>query len=422
MVQALPIEAVEVAGERRSSRLPLGCAYLIEALTSVSLNFLMIGVVFFTTKQFGWSTKANMLLMMAQGVVYTIGALAAGVFARRFPKPKLLVAVNAMLLPLVCLLASVQSQWLFVPILLAATCVSTLTWPLVESLVTEGCSARQMNRRITLYNMSWSSVCVGVIAIYGTVLSCWPRGPMIVPIIAHAIALIAAIVLAKTHRAPKTDGAEPKSHDDPAVAAQLASHRRMALWLSRISLPASFVVANSLMGMFPKLQISEQLGVAWATVIASLWMASRFPTFILLGRTNWWHTRPRLLLVGGVLMLAAFLLIALPGDRIGPFASLSVASQVMLIAGAEIVLGVMAGYVLSASLYFGMVLSDGSTDHGGYHEALIGLGVILGPGLAAGAQALGPVEARWPAIAAVSGLMVVTLASAAFVASRMRGK
>ena len=29
----------------------------------------------------------------------------------------------------------------------------------------------------------------------------------------------------------------------------------------------------------------------------------------------------------------------------------------------------------------GMVLSDGSTEHGGYHEALIGLGSVLGPGM-----------------------------------------
>ena len=41
------------------------------------------------------------------------------------------------------------------------------------------------------------------------------------------------------------------------------------------------------------------------------------------------------------------------------------------------------GMIYSASLYFGMVLSDGSTEHGGYHEALIGLGSILGPGTAA---------------------------------------
>ena len=42
----------------------------------------------------------------------------------------------------------------------------------------------------------------------------------------------------------------------------------------------------------------------------------------------------------------------------------------------------------------GMVLSEGSTEHGGYHEALIGLGSILGPGTAALTQWKWPNDLR----------------------------
>jgi hypothetical protein len=79
----------------------------------------------------------------------------------------------------------------------------------------------------------------------------------------------------------------------------------------------------------------------------------------------------------------------------------------------------MMGVIYSGSLYFGMVLSDGSTQHGGYHEALIGLGSILGPGSAAVAQW------QWPGnlaagVTAVSCLLGLTLATACIASLRLR--
>jgi hypothetical protein len=56
-----------------------------------------------------------------------------------------------------------------------------------------------------------------------------------------------------------------------------------------------------------------------------------------------------------------------------------------------------------------MVLSEGSTEHGGYHEALIGLGSILGPGAGALAQWLKPGDTRFGVLAVSSVLWISTL-------------
>ena len=70
----------------------------------------------------------------------------------------------------------------------------------------------------------------------------------------------------------------------------------------------------------------------------------------------------------------------------------------------QIVLGVTMGLIYSGSLYFGMVLSEGSTEHGGYHEALIGmLEPVANPIWVL--LALGEVP---PAASIVGGLMVVS--------------
>jgi hypothetical protein len=85
----------------------------------------------------------------------------------------------------------------------------------------------------------------------------------------------------------------------------------------------------------------------------------------------------------------------------------------------QIVLGTVLGVIYSASLYFGMVLSEGSTEHGGYHEALIGLGCMLGPGAGAATQWLRPGDAR-AGVIAVAGVVAVSLVFAAFATLRAR--
>jgi hypothetical protein len=74
---------------------------------------------------------------------------------------------------------------------------------------------------------------------------------------------------------------------------------------------------------------------------------------------------------------------------------------------AQVVLGVSMGMIYAASLYFGMVLSEGSTEHSGYHEALIGLGSVLGPGAGAVAQWLRPGDIT-PGVAAVAGVLLLS--------------
>jgi hypothetical protein len=109
------------------------------------------------------------------------------------------------------------------------------------------------------------------------------------------------------------------------------------------------------------------------------------------------------------LMLVAFLGITLPW----PFprgVDVGTGGWLAWMIGWQVVLGFCMALIYSASLYFGMVLSDASAEHSGYHEALIGLGTVLGPGVGAAAQWAGggtdPVYGTI-AVAAVLGASVV---------------
>ena len=148
-------------------------------------------------------------------------------------------------------------------------------------------------------------------------------------------------------------------------------------------------------------------------------MASRWVMFLYLGATVWWHTRPRLLLASAGVMLVAFVGVTVrPSEMFTAGGSQTIDLAAML--AWQLLLGAVMGVIYSGSLYFGMVLSEGSTEHGGYHEALIGLGSVLGPGTAALTQWRWPGDVRAGVIAVccVIGLSVAAAAIATVKASR----
>ena len=117
-------------------------------------------------------------------------------------------------------------------------------------------------------------------------------------------------------------------------------------------------------------------------------------------------------------MLVAFLVVTVPLSAVLGAGVPYRADLAAMILG-QVALGAAMGLIYAASLYFGMVLSAGSTAHGGYHEALIGLGSVLGPGAGAATQAIWPGNV-WAPVAAVAALVAISVVAAATVSVRAR--
>src|ERR1700759_496177 len=138
---------------------------------------------------------------------------------------------------------------------------------------------------------------------------------------------------------------------------------------------------------------------------SSAWLGGRFLAFVFLGVTTFWHVRPRLLLAATVVMVVAFVGVTVRmSDLFGPKAA---PTDLAAMVSWQIALGLVLGVIYAGSLYFGMVLAHGSTEQGGYHEALIGLGSVLGPGTGAGAAIFRPGDLAF-SIRAVTALVVLT--------------
>jgi MFS family permease len=358
---------------------PVGVLYTVEGLGSVGGNLMQVGIFFYTNRQFGWGLRENFTLAALQGVVYVIGALAAHSLSKRFRATRLAMSVYAILGAIGLAPLFTTAPLALAGAVLAYTGLTGIAWPIIESLVALGVDAKRLARRISHYNLVWSGTGAATIAVNGAIIDHWPAGVFAITAIAHAVGAILLLQLPTTIPATSTP-----THAEPEP--ELLRVRTLALWLSRISMPASYALVYGLSALLPSLPVMRHVEIWVATLVGSTWLVSRWLTFLILGMTDWWHTRPRAMLAAAWMMLAAFAGVAWQPSHD------SLATNLAWLVLCQVVIGVGIGTVYYASLYFGMVLSEGSTEHSGYHEALIGLGSILGPGAGMVAQIIRPGE------------------------------
>jgi MFS family permease len=412
-----------VTSRKRSVDRRLLNLFIIEGVASVGATLLTVGIFFFTEHRFQWDLKRNFMLACGQGAVYVISALGANALGGRWGRRRALIALYALAAAVTMLPLLLKSAPLIVVlVLLSYNVIMGAGWPLLESMVSSDVDAREMSRRLGLYNVVWAGTGAVALAINGTIIQLWAPGVFLTAAIMHAgTALMMALLVSPSRpRKASVAAAAPAAHPEPEP--ELLAQRRLALWLSRISLPATYMVIYAIAAMMPLLPAMRDMPTSTKTVIGSIWLVTRWVAFWALGATTFWHTRPRLLLWAACAMLAAFLGISVRPSDLFPSADLPAWIDLLSMILWQGILGVALGMIYSGSLYFGMVLSDGSTEHGGYHEALIGLGSVLGPGVGLLAMTISSrgIRAGIIGVAAIVGATVLAAAAASVYAGRSR--
>lgn len=407
-MDAVKLQIDDEAAPLKPPSLGVAWLYAIEAMATVGGTLMSVGIFFYMKYRFGWQTRENFLLAAAQGVVYIPGALLAGPVVARFGQNRTLGGIYFVLAGLTataCLIAGsgrAGSATAVAATLLAYTFTIGISWPILEGLVASAGAPAGIARRLAVYNVIWPAGGALAIAVEGTILKFWIAGLFLIPGALHALSL--GLVLLRRGAGSDAAASAPVGHaPHPAPEPELLRKRKLALWLSRTALPATYTVIYGLMPMMPSLPALRELPTTLQTVVASVWLITRWVAFIVLALGSWWHTRPRALLWAAVVMLVAFF-----GMTLRPTGGASPALDLACLIAWEGVLGLAIGMIYSGSLYFGMVLSEGSTEHGGYHEALIGLGWVLGPAAGVGAEALRP-DSLWLGIAGVGTVIAASV-------------
>jgi len=365
--------------------------YTIEGINSFATVIYFNYLYFFFRARFGFDDRQNLELAALIGMVYVIASWQAGKFAQRYGN---FTALNiGFALMAAGLAAGIEFQSLAAQIVLA--CVvnagQCFIWPVLEALVSEGPAPA---RAVGIYNMTWAVNNACAFFIGGTIIHEFGYQSMFgVPLALTALQFALVFWLNKLHDAVRPVSAhEPLEAEAHRPAPVMARKFQAMAWLSN---PFAYIAINTLIAVLPGIAAKFKLSAMEAGFMCSLWGFARVFAFAVLWKWAGWHYRFRWLLGSFVLLIVSFAVILVAPSRVA-------------IMVAQIFFGLAIGLIYYSSLYYAMHASETKSEHGGIHEAAIGVGNCLGP--AAGAAALwlapqNPTIGAW----AVSGLLTIGL-------------
>lgn len=341
--------------------------FVLEGLNSFASAYFFNHFLFHLRDHHGFTQLHSLALLAVFGAVYAVFSVIAGRFAqRRGYFTSLTIGFGG-------LMASVALAWVWSSLsgqiiaLLFWSVAICFTWPVLEALCSEFEPPGRLPARVGLYNVIWSLLQAMGVAAGGIVLARFGWASLFaVPLIIHGGQLLMLPHWYRKRR--RYVAAQDAVLEQPAAhrAAGPAHFQTMA-WIAN---PLSYMAANALTASLPALAQRLQLSQAEAGVWLGLWTWVRTAGFVGLWWWSGWHYRFGL-------FFASF------GATAMGFLAVMLAPGLAWIAVAQVAFGLGVALTYYSSLFYAM---DGSTTHGeqgGTHEALIGLGLGGGPGLAA---------------------------------------
>lgn len=332
-------------------------------IASVGTGVMLSGVFFITREAFGFSDGRNLLLGLVVQLPYIPAALLSGPLCARLGAQRVLL-ITVLGMTLACAaLATMPPVWMWWWLAPMYNAFAGMQWPIVESYIASGRHGRDMRRAIGLFNITWAATIAP-----GLWLISLAHGRPQVTFI------VLAIIHAGTFALVRAWPIQPRTHDVEAGRQHTGEAYPNLLRASRVLLPTGYVLIYMLGPLLPG--IWDRLGVdaALAPTLASTWIIVRVGVFALMFWFPGWHGKWWILGVGATLLCGGTVLTLL---------EIAVWAGVLGLA----LLGFGQGMIYYAALYYGMAVEHAAVDSGGRHEAIIGVGYILGPTLGlAGAQ------------------------------------
>jgi len=375
-------------------KIKLAC-FTLEGLNSFATVLYFNYLYFFMRDQFGFGDKRNLLLASFLGFVYVFAAWQAGKFAQRrgyFFALKIGFSLMAVSLAAGMILNSVAGQ---IAAAASVTIGMCFIWPTLEALVSDSETAARLPNIVGLYNVVWAVTNAISYFIGGMLIE--KIGYKIIFVLPLAMVLLQLAIVFWMHRhatelarealnKPKTElPPEPHRPASPRAKAFL----RMA-WLSN---PFAYIAIQTLIAVIPGIAAKFHLSPMFAGFICTLWCFVRLGAFFVLWHWTEWHYKFRWLVAA-----FAFLILSFAGILMSPNLALLVVAQIFF--------GAAIGLIYYSSLFYSMDAGDTRGEHGGIHEAAIGLGNCLGPAIGAAALQWAPPEFHEAGAIAVSALLL----------------
>lgn len=368
--------------------------FTIEGMSSFAAAFYSYYLYFFMQKQFGFSGKDNLAFAALNGFVYVFSAWQAGKFAQRCGYFTALKVGFSLIFVSLAVASQLHSAFGLILMTAALTCGTCFLWPTIEALVSEGEDAVGLPRAVGTYNVVWAGT--NALALFGggTLVEKFGFKTIFFLPMAIFLAQLALVFWLERHA---SDLAREAAEKPPTVLppdphrpsrAKTQAFLRMA-WIAN---PFAYIAINTFIPMLPTVAARFDLTPMFVGFVCSLWCFVRLGTFLALWLWTDWHYRFRWLVTAFATLVVAFILI------------LTVPNLAVLLV-AQIFFGGAIGLIYYSSLFYSMDAGNTKGEHGGIHEAAIGLGNCVGPGIGAAALQFFPQVGHSGAIA-VSALLL----------------
>ncbi len=387
----------------------LGPWYAIECLNSYAATLATAGCYDYANSVLRVSPSTSLWLTAFWGFSYIFICLNAGRLSERLgPRRVVGISVLGAVLASLTGLASIAipNVFMLLAVMLPFNISSSAIWPAIESAITRTRANSPLTTRTALYNLSWGSS--GFVAFFtcGALERWWWGNIFLFPALCSALSLLIFYLWAAPENMIGKDHVpeEPPGTREIQTPALLARAKRLLL-MAWIGNALAYVAINVLIAI--KVPLAAAAGITSLTtigIITSVWGFMRFAGFFLTWKWAGWHYKVGWLLGSQIALTMSFALMLLCHDSITLIVT-------------EIFFGLAAALIYASSLYYAMHVSDGHGGHAGIHEALIGLGIALGPaiGALAGAGKIGPTALTRVAIA-VTILLLLGIAAMSILA------
>ena len=341
-------------------------------LNSFATGILWNGLGFITDSVYRFTETETYSLFIVTGIAYTLTAFLTGRVLRRLASRlnarramQWLFIVQGGVAPLVYV-GSSSAGLLLVAIVTSMT--GAALWPVVESYIAAGRSAQEVRRTLGIWCIAWMGSVTGVLLVMAPLQG--GSGVLDPRLSVFSILPLSALSLWIIRRVPdhpEHHHAELQAHD-PRDRALLASARAL--------LPASYLLVGALSPLMPYLLARMEVSAHSQTPLTATWLALRTVTAAALGILAFWHGRWGTLLLGAIILAGGFALVV------------GVPSLVAITIGLAL-FGIGHGIIYYAAIYYALRVGNAEVDAGGVHEALIGIGYVLGPLAGLGGHLLG---------------------------------
>lgn len=332
-------------------------------LVAVSLTTLLLGLNFYVQDLFKAGGATVGALFALYFGVYIGGCL----FIRPLTDhiaPRYLIIVATALMGGFCLsiLAARSLTAVFILFAIFGTSIS-LFWPPLMGWLAVGSEGKELTRRMSRFNASWSAGAVvgpilgGWLSERGTALPLWTAGGLLL----FTSAMVTGAVLTLPRLKEEIQPAAPV--DDGTPDEDHSTRFRFPAWIGAFT---SFTTLGVLLNIFPvcgrgELALSKS-AIGWVILSRALFTTVGF---VLLGRYSFWNFRARPMLAGQLLLAAS---VAMLMFARGPFA-------IGLAFGAA---GLFISAAYASSLFHGAAGSTRRTARSAVHESLLATGQVSG--------------------------------------------